>query len=57
MRIEHAVVVGASGGIGGAIALRDSMASFMFGVPTSDPLSFVVAALTQWDEYDPARLD
>jgi putative ABC transport system permease protein len=40
------VVVGVALGIGGAIALRDSMASFVFGVPTSDPLSFVVAAVS-----------
>jgi putative ABC transport system permease protein len=40
------VAVGVALGIGGAIALRDSMASFVFGVPTSDPLSFVVAALS-----------
>jgi len=40
------VVIGVALGIGGAIALRDSMASFVFGVPTSDPLSFVVAALS-----------
>jgi putative ABC transport system permease protein len=40
------VAVGISLGIGGAIALRDSMSSFVFGVPTSDPLSFVVAAVS-----------
>jgi predicted permease len=39
-------MVGVALGIGGAIALRDSMASFVFGVPTSDPLSFAVAALS-----------
>ena len=37
------VAVGVALGIGGAIALRDSMASFVFGVPTSDPVSFAVA--------------
>lgn len=40
------VAVGLALGIGGAMALRGSMASFVFGVPTSDPLSFVVAALS-----------
>ena len=40
------VAIGVALGIGGAIALRDSMASFVFGVPTSDPLSFAVAALS-----------
>jgi putative ABC transport system permease protein len=40
------VAVGVVLGIGGAIALRDSMASFVFGVPTSDPLSFIVAAVS-----------
>jgi ABC-type antimicrobial peptide transport system permease subunit len=37
------VAVGVALGIGGAIALRDSMASLVFGVPTSDPVSLVVA--------------
>ena len=40
------VAVGVALGFGGALALRDSMASFVFGVPTSDPLSFAVAAVS-----------
>ena len=40
------VVIGVALGIGGAIAVRDSMASFVFGIPTSDPLSFIVAAVS-----------
>jgi putative ABC transport system permease protein len=40
------VAVGVLIGVGGAIALRDSMASFVFGVPTSDPVSFAVAVVS-----------
>ena len=40
------VATGLALGLGGALALRDSMASLVFGVPTSDPISFVVAALS-----------
>ena len=37
------VVLGPAGGIAGALALRRAMSTLVFGVPTTDPLAYVIA--------------
>jgi predicted permease len=38
------VVSGLLGGIAGALALRRAMSTFVFGVPTTDPVAYAIAA-------------
>jgi putative ABC transport system permease protein len=38
------VVLGLAGGIAGALALRRAMSTLVFGVPTTDPVAYAIAA-------------
>jgi ABC-type antimicrobial peptide transport system permease subunit len=37
-------VLGLAAGLAGALALRQAMATLVFGVPTTDPVAYVIAS-------------